>query len=513
MAIVVPIISSFDSKGIDRAIRDFKKLEGAGQKTAFGLLNANKAVSSFGKTFGKLAGIAGGVGGVIGGTLIKAALESQKVSKQTEAIIKATGSAAGMTTKNISDLANSLSLKTGIDDEAIQSSMNLLLTFKQVRNETGKGNDIFNRASQAALDLGNVFGSTDGAAKQLGKALSNPVRGITALNRAGINFTEQQKKQIKTLVKSGHTLEAQKIILGEVESQVGGTAAATGTDFDRMKVAVDNVAEDLGTLLLPMFQELSRFVTDNILPIFEDFKNVVGAGGLGAGLKFLTDKGINAIEGLKGWGAVIYGIVGAVTALKVATLAYTVAQGLANIAIAVFDVAWNATGIGLIVAGIAALVVGIGFAYVKFKAFRGVVNSVINGVITAFEFMANNWVKVINVLIKGYNLLPFHKDIGELKQFKFGRIGDSESNSFTGADKSKFDTVPKMAKGGIVRKPTLVLAGEAGSEAIIPLSKMNQMSGSGVNITIQTGVGDPVAIGREVQRVLNAYGRRTGVAA
>jgi hypothetical protein len=511
MAIVVPIISSFDSKGINKAIKDFKKLDGAGQKTAFGLLNANKAVNSFGKSFGKLAGIAGGVGGVIGGTLIKAAMESQKVSKQTEAIIKATGSAAGMTTKDIQKLADSMSLKTGIDDEAIQSSMNLLLTFKQVRNEAGKGNDIFNRASMAALDLGNVFGSTDAAAKQLGKALSNPVKGITALTRSGINFTDAQKNQIKTLVASGKTLEAQKIILGEVEAQVGGTAAATATDFDRMKVAVDNVFESLGTLLLPMFEKLSRFITENIVPIFEQFSIVVGQKGLGAGLKFLGDKGLKAIQDLDGWGAVIYGIVAAVTALKVATVAFTVAQGLANIAVLAFGVAWNATGIGLIVSGIALLVVGLAAAYIKFEGFRKVVNSVINGVVGYFEFMANMWRKVINFLIRGYNLLPFVDDVALLGEFKFGRIGEKAAP--TGADKSKFDTVPKMAKGGIITKPTLVLAGEAGSEAIIPLSKMNQMNQGGINITIQTGVGDPVAIGREVQKVLNAYGRRTGVAA
>jgi len=511
MAIVVPIISSFDSKGINKAIKDFKKLDGAGQKTAFGLLNANKAVNSFGKSFGKLAGIAGGVGGVIGGVLVKAAMESQKVSKQTEAIIKATGGAAGMTTKDIQKLADSLSLKTGIDDEAIQSSMNLLLTFKQVRNETGKGNDIFNRAAQAALDLGNVFGSADSAAKQLGKALSNPVKGITALTRSGINFTDAQKKQIKTLVASGQTLEAQKIILGEVEAQVGGTAAATATDFDRMKVAVDNVFESLGTLLLPMFEKLSRFVTEKMLPIFQQFSDIVGQKGLGAGLKFLGDKGIKAIQDLDGWGAVIYGIVAAVTALKVATTLYTVAQGLANIAVVAFGVAWNATGIGLVVAAIGLLIVGIAAAYIKFEGFRKIVNSVVNGVIGYFEFMANVWVKVINTIIRGYNLLPFHKDIALLGEFKFGRIGGKADP--TGADKSRLDVVPKMAKGGIVTKPTLVLAGEAGNEAIIPLSKMNQIGQSGINITIQTGVGDPVAIGREVQKVLNAYGRRTGVAA
>jgi hypothetical protein len=508
MAVVVPVISTFDSSGINKAIRDFKKLDGAGQRSAYALLNTDKAFTSASKTFAKFGAIAGGLAGVIGGKLVQAAMESQKVSKQTEAIIKATGSAAGMTTKDIQKLADSLSLKTGFDDEAIQSSMNLLLTFKQVRNETGKGNDIFNRAAQAALDLGNVFGSTDAAAKQLGKALSNPVKGISALTKSGINFTDAQKAQIKTLVASGKTLEAQKIILSEVESQVGGTAAATATDFDRMKVAIDNVFESLGTLLLPMFEKLSRFVTENLVPIFQQFSDVVGQKGLGAGIKFLADKGLKAIQDLDGTGAVIYGIVAAVTALKVATVAFTVAQGLANIAVLAFGVAWNATGIGLIVSGIALLVTGIAAAYIKFEGFRNVVNSVVNGVIGYFEFMANMWRKVINVIIRGYNLLPFVDDVPLLGEFNFGRIGAKDAP--TGADKSRLDTVPKMAKGGIVTKPTLLLAGEAGSEAIIPLSKMNQMNGGGVNINIQTGVGDPVAIGREVQKVLVAYDRRNG---
>jgi hypothetical protein len=70
-----------------------------------------------------------------------------------------------------------------------------------------------------------------------------------------------------------------------------------------------------------------------------------------------------------------------------------------------------------------------------------------------------------------------------------------------------------MAEGGIVTSPTLALIGEGGeSEAVIPLSKLAQMGygGSGVNITVQTGVGDPVAIGREVAKVMDAYSRRSG---
>jgi hypothetical protein len=55
----------------------------------------------------------------------------------------------------------------------------------------------------------------------------------------------------------------------------------------------------------------------------------------------------------------------------------------------------------------------------------------------------------------------------------------------------------------------MAIIGEKGPEAVIPLSKMNGMGG-GLNITVQTGVGDPVAIGKAVSDVLNAYNRRTG---
>ena len=73
----------------------------------------------------------------------------------------------------------------------------------------------------------------------------------------------------------------------------------------------------------------------------------------------------------------------------------------------------------------------------------------------------------------------------------------------------KIKDIPRLAEGGIVTGPTIAMVGEAGPEAVIPLSKMGGMGG-GVNITIQTGVGDPVAIGKAVSDALNAYNRRTG---
>jgi len=420
MAVVVPIISTFDAKGVTKAIADFKKLDGAGQRTQFALGSLNKGIGQLGTAFAKYGSIAAGVAGVVGGTMVKAAYESQKVMKQTEAIITATGGAAGLTAKQVSDLAESMSNKTGIDDEAIQSSMNLLLTFKQVRNEVGAGNDIFNRASMAMLDLGNVFGSTDAAAKMLGKALSNPVKGVTALARAGVNFSDQQKEQIRTLVESGKTLEAQKLILKEVESQVGGTAIASMTAFDRMKVAIGNAAEDLGFVLLPYVERFSQYVIDRVVPNVSKFADIVGEQGLGAGIKFLADGFFNATAKMGAFGNAVLALTAVFTALRLVMLAATVAQ-------TAFNVALFANPIGIVVAAVIAFGVALVALAVKFKVVRDVFTAVWNGIVSylqmqinialgIYEFFINRFIDGVNLIIRGWNKIPFTPKLKELEQ-------------------------------------------------------------------------------------------------
>jgi hypothetical protein len=358
MAVVVPIISTFDAKGVTRAIKDFQKLDGAGEKSASVLLNTNKAVNTLGKNFAKFGGIAAGVAGVVGGSLVKAAYESQKVMRQTQAIVTATGGAAGLTAKQVSDLAESLSVKTGVDDEAIQTSMNMLLTFKAVRNEAGKGNDIFNRASMVMLDLANVFGSSDAAAKMLGKALSNPIKGVTALQRAGVDFTDQQKQQIKTLVQSGKVLDAQKLILAEVESQVGGTAAAGATGFDRMRVALGNAAEDLGGVLIPYVERFANFVIDKVVPVLEQFSMILGERGVAGAINYLIGSVIRGVWNMGNMGKTITIIIGLFGALKIAVMTFTAVQTGLTIAAQVTTgalnaqiVALNATKVAMLAAG------------------------------------------------------------------------------------------------------------------------------------------------------------------
>jgi len=244
-------------------------------------------VGGFGSSFLKLAGPVGlGIGAVeLAGTAftkltefmgdsIDEARESEKVGKTTTQIIKSTGGAAKVTADQVGDLATAISNKTGVDDEAIQTGSNLLLTFKNVKNEAGEGANVFDRATQAAVDLSAAgFGSIDGASKMLGKALNDPIKGISALSRAGVTFTEQQKAQIKTLVKSGDTLGAQKIILKEVESQVGGVAEASASMSDKVGTSWANFKESIGTKLLPILDRLGQWFLEKGLPALQSFGN------------------------------------------------------------------------------------------------------------------------------------------------------------------------------------------------------------------------------------------------
>jgi phage-related minor tail protein len=257
-----------DARDFNKTLRSIDQRLATSEKNAHGFARGlSSAFGSVGHAAG-LAGAAIGAGLVVEATRsIKAFQESNKVARQTQAVLKSTGGAANVTAKEISNLATALSRKTGIDDEVVQSGENMLLTFRNIRNEAGKGNDIFNRSTKVLLDMSKALGvDSSKAAIQLGKALNDPVKGITALRRVGVTFTEQQQKQIDTLVKSGRTLDAQKMILRELTKEFGGSAVAQATSTEKLKVAFGNLEEDLGSGLAPavdaIANKLTRFAID-----------------------------------------------------------------------------------------------------------------------------------------------------------------------------------------------------------------------------------------------------------
>jgi hypothetical protein len=150
---------------------------------------------------------------------IQSTADLERRMLRTEAIIKATGNAAGFTSKQFLAMANRLDLATLLDRNSILDAINAMQTFREVSGDT------FTRAIELSADLAEDLG-TDLRSQviQLGKALNDPITGLNSLNRSGVQFTNQQKEMIKTLINSNKMLEAQGIILDEIAKQVGGSA-------------------------------------------------------------------------------------------------------------------------------------------------------------------------------------------------------------------------------------------------------------------------------------------------
>jgi hypothetical protein len=218
-----------------------------------------------------LAGIGGGIvaGGVaaagagiasLTGLLYssaEAAADSEDKLAQLNSVLTSTGGVSGMTVDSVSSLADSLSSVTKFEDEAIISAESMLLTFTNI------GKDVFPNATETVLDMSQALGQDlKSSSVQLGKALNDPINGITALSRVGVTFTDEQKDLIKTLVETGDTVGAQKVILEELNKEFGGSAKAAGSTFtgvmERIKNTLGNLKEVIGGAVLPVLTQLGE---------------------------------------------------------------------------------------------------------------------------------------------------------------------------------------------------------------------------------------------------------------
>lgn len=227
------------TQGVREAASDLDKLDKSGERTA-------KTASTLGKAWGVALG-----GAIAGGAALAAAglkkyitnsIQAEKIQAQLAATIKSTGGAAGLAVSQLNDMADALMRATTFDDESINQVQGLLLTFTKI------GSDVFPRATEAVLDMSTALGvDLKSAAMQVGKALNDPVAGLTALSRAGVQFSETQKETIKDLVETGNVADAQTMILRELETQMGGSARAArdtlGGALQALQNSFDNLLE------------------------------------------------------------------------------------------------------------------------------------------------------------------------------------------------------------------------------------------------------------------------------
>lgn len=160
----------------------------------------------------------------LGAHLLQGSQDAAAAAAQVEAALTSMGGASGKTAEQLSKTAEELRNLTGVDDDEILTKVTAnLLTFGNVAG------DVFDRAQRSILDISaRMGGDLQSATMMVGKALNDPIKGLAALRRVGIQFTEQQEEQIKAMQAVGDTAGAQAIMLGELERQFGGAAEAAG---------------------------------------------------------------------------------------------------------------------------------------------------------------------------------------------------------------------------------------------------------------------------------------------
>ena len=346
--------------------------------------------------FGSAVSAGAKVGAVaLGGLAVAAKIgfdelqQGQRVAAQTNAVLKSTGGVANVSAKSIRTYAQAMLQKTGIDDEAIASSENLLLTFRNIRNEAGKGNKIFDRARQVTLNLSvAMHKDLNSSAILVGKALNDPIKGLSSLSRVGVQFSDQQKKLIKHLVDTGHSMKAQKIILGELRAEFGGSAVAAGKtlggQIDILKESFKNMAASLVQALLPAMLDIVGTLTSMTSWMSKNQET--------------TRKAI----------VIVAGLAAGVIAVNAAYKTYIAISRVATAVTAVLNAVMAANPAVLITAAIIALGVAFVVAYKKSKTFRDIVNASFSAVKqvagAVVDFVRQHWQTMLAVMTGGFSI-------------------------------------------------------------------------------------------------------------
>lgn len=218
-------------------------------------------LGSLAKTYGPIIAGAFGVAGLAKATDLF--IRQEQAVFQLEQRLKSTGGVAGWSSEQLQSMASALQGMTTYGDEAIIEMESLLLTFTNIHGE------IYEQALPAVLDMSTAMGKDlQSSALQLGKALNDPIRGVAALAESGIQFSNSQREQIKALVETGQTAEAQRIILKELETQFGGAAKAArqglGGSLESLQNSFGDALEKIGsgnTGFIGSIHELEAVIT------------------------------------------------------------------------------------------------------------------------------------------------------------------------------------------------------------------------------------------------------------
>jgi hypothetical protein len=220
---------------------------------------AKALVASFGKLAAGLTAVGvsfAAISAKIGEALTVSADYEQRMLT-LEGTLNATGYAAGLTADELRTMAQEIALSTLESTEGVERAAAQLLTFKSV------GSDSFRTVLELGSDLSALgFGSLESNVVRLGKALEDPVLGMSALREAGVSFLPAQQEVIKSLVETGRSAEAQALILEAVAGQVEGAAQKAAQGLAGAWDTFGQRVEELNLIIGDSIAGIATAITD-----------------------------------------------------------------------------------------------------------------------------------------------------------------------------------------------------------------------------------------------------------
>ena len=527
-SINIPVVSKFDPTGIKQA------------QSALG--GFGKAVAGFGAIVAGAFAVRA-IGNFAAETIRmgQEVLQSNAVLKQ---VAKTTGQFGGeldAVTNRLIKFADAQELRLGVDAEVVKQVQAQLLSFKALGKSAGEAGGSFDRATKAAFDMAMVLKrDASGQAIALGKALEDPIRGITALRKGGTTFTEQQQQQIRTLVESNRLLDAQALILTEVESQYGGAAEAGALYSDRFRLGLEQIKETIGIALIPSFEKFVNFFLADVVPpltkffeqdfpvLLEKLKPIAEDimtffGDVAQGLKdFLNiDADTSLIEGLLdkfneiGANPEFQAFIGNVKDVfdKMAPVLADIVFNIGELAVALTPLLKGALEeVTPILKDTAGIFESINFFLGEilggFGSFKGETPDFISAIESQLNPIGRlqTALKALNELLKrAVDLYTTFRSLG----------GQLPSESATGG--RRFD-LPGRAGGGRVSGGSSYLVGEMGPELFMPgrggnIVPNDRLGGGGTNITINVTAGmgtNGAQVGEQIVNAIKRYERVSG---
>lgn len=311
MAVILPIITEFDGKGITRAINQFKALETNGQKAQFAI---SKAALPAAAALGGLA--------VAASLSVKAAIEDEAaqsaLARQLVVSTGATDETIASVEKYVSSLGKSVAIS---DNEARPAFASLALATHDVT----KAQQLMSIAIDTAAATGKPLADV---AEAMSRGFAGNTKGLKALS-----------PELMLLIKNGASAADAFAVLEKNFGGAGELAAnTTAGQIKTLKIQLDETKEAIGKALIP--------VLETVLPL----------------IKNLGDFAQNNTGFIIAFGVAVGGLAVAIVAAKVALAAQKAIAAITigvNLALAAsFTAVQIATGIGIItvLAGVAAFV-------------------------------------------------------------------------------------------------------------------------------------------------------------